>query len=229
MFEDYPDYFLYRTLKLTSPRFQGEDVYALQTALVDMGMLASFDVCDGILGPQTSEAIKRAQEKLRATDAVIVVDGAAGGVTQTAITRLICENHRIKYKLPKGLPFGQCMHESSCRVGSYSPVHYNDIGYDAGVAQRNTIFTPAKEGFNVPASIDTLGANLRKFYDKFAGLEHERRRWELAAGSWNAPAFACFIAREEGASGVSRRECAQPGHNARTTLERYMASATAYL
>src|SRR4051794_14972733 len=216
MFTDYPTYSRYRTLMLMNPMFEGEDVYALQTALLDLKLLTSTD-CDGKLGPKTSDAIKRAQQSLVSPTQAMIIDSAAGGITQTAIVQHICENRRLKYKLIKGLPFGPCMHESSCRVGSYSPQHYSDIGYDAGVTQRNTMFTPPKEGFNVPESIDALSANLRNYYDKFAGVSKDRRRWALATGSWNAPAYACFIAKEEGASGVSRRECAQPGSTARAT------------
>lgn len=226
MFTAYPTYPTFRTLKLMRPYMQGEDVYALQTALVELKLLPSFDECDGVLGPRTSDAIQRAQSKLNSALNPVVADGAAGGVTQIALVKKISADHRTKYHLPEGLPFGQCMHESSCRVGIYSPLHGDT--YDAGVAQRNTEFTPPPEGFNVPKSIDALGENLRKYFDKFAGLEHERRRWALAAGSWNAPAFACYLANEEGAS-VSKRECARPSEVSRRVLEEYMASATAYL
>jgi peptidoglycan hydrolase-like protein with peptidoglycan-binding domain len=222
MFEKRPTYSPYRTLKLVSPRMQGEDVYALQTAMEDIG---TFDhESDGVLGPITAQSISLTQRKLG-----LYVDGACGGMTQTALVKRICEAHRTKFKLPKGLPYGQCMHESSCRVGNYSPVHASDGGYDAGVAQRNTAYTKPEFGFNVPESIDALASNLRKYFDKFRGLEHEERRWELAAGAWNAPAFACYIARQEGADGVSRSETAKPSDNARLVFEQYMKSATAYL
>jgi len=219
MFTSYPTYPTYRTLKLMTPRMSGEDVYALQTAMKEFGSFAG--ELDGVLGPVTADAIKGTQARL-----TLAVDGLCGNNTQTGLVRNLTEKLRADFKLPRGLLFSQCLHESSCRVGNYSPLHGDT--YDAGVAQRNTQFTDPKDGFNVPQSIDALGENLRKFYDKFEGVRDEARRWELAAGSWNAPAYACFIANEEGAR-VSRRETAKPSDNARVTLEQYMASATAYL
>jgi hypothetical protein len=219
MFTEYPTYPTYRTLKLMTPRMSGEDVYALQTAMKEFGSFAGDT--DGILGPLTADAIKGTQARL-----TLAVDGLCGNNTQTGLVRNLTEKLRADFNLPRGLLFSQCLHESSCRVGNYSPLHGST--YDAGVAQRNTEFTKPEDGFNVPLSIDALGANLRKFYDKFEGVRDEARRWELASGSWNAPAYACFIANEEGAR-VSRRECAKPSDNARVALEQYMASATAYL
>lgn len=220
MFDAYPTYDRYRTLRLTRPLQHGEDVYALQTALTALGV--SPGAHDGILGERTSNAITAAQVALD-----ITVDGLAGGGTQTALARRLTDKARTRYYLPRGLAFGQVSHESGCRVGNYSPQR-QDGSYDAGVAQRNTRYTPAEEGFTVPASIDALGARLRRYFDKFAGLE-ARRRWELAAGAWNAPAYACWIAREEGATDVPVGETAKPGPIARATLERYIDSVTAYM
>src|SRR4051794_20933443 len=141
MFTDHPTYSPYRTLRLTDPHMHGEDVYALQSALHAVGVIG--EDWDGVLGPQTAKAIKSAQSKLK-----ISIDGLAGGGTQIALARFVCNQYRQRYSLPVGLPFGQCMHESSCRLGNYSPKHDGDE-YDAGVAQRNTAFTPPKDGFNV--------------------------------------------------------------------------------
>lgn len=220
MFDAYPTYGRYRTLRLTDPPLRGEDVYALQTALTALG----FDpgAHDGILGPRTRSAIVAAQRALGVT-----VDGLAGGGTQTALVRALAGRASARFRLPAGLAFGQLSHESGCRVGNYSPQR-QDGSYDAGVAQRNTRYTPAEEGFTVPVSIYALGARLRRYFDKFAGLE-ARRRWELAAGAWNAPAYACWIAREEGATKVAFNETARPGPIARATLERYIDSVTAYM
>jgi peptidoglycan hydrolase-like protein with peptidoglycan-binding domain len=220
MFTTYPTYSVYRTLRLLDPRMRGEDVYALQTALVALG----WDVdTDGVLGPLTSAAIKNAQGDLR-----IVVDGLCGGNTQTAMTQDLANREQAKHDLPHGLVFGQCMHESSCRLGAYCPQR-EDGSYDVGVAQRNTNFTSPKDGFNAPASVEKLGGNSRQYYDKFVGVADVTRRWELAAGAWNAPAFANWIARQEGATSVPLSDCRKPGINARATLEEYMASVTAFM
>jgi hypothetical protein len=221
-FTAYPTHARYRTLKLSDPRQTGLDVYALQNALADLGDHANPGPLDGILGPQTAKAIRAAQEGM-----FITVDGLAGGGTQTALARHLAARVDYRLRLPAGLLLGQLMTESGCRLGNYSP-RRPDGTYDAGVAQRNTQFTPPRDGFTVLASIDALGVRLRTYYDRFAGVAG-RRRWELAAGSWNAPAFASYIAREEGATGVKTSETLRPSDTARATLEAYMDSATAMM
>lgn len=221
MFDIYPTYAPYRTLRLTSPLTRGEDVYALQSGLQVLG--SDPGILDGILGPQTSGAIKRSQQMLS-----IVVDGLAGGGTQQAMVRYLSNRARTKYNLPIGLEFGQLMHESGCRVGNYSPKR-SDGNYDAGVAQRNTRYTPARDGFTVPVSIEALGSHLRRYYDKYVGITSTRRRWELAAASWNAPAFANWIARNEGATAVAASDTLKPSDAARTILESYIDSVTSFM
>jgi hypothetical protein len=79
----------------------------------------------------------------------------------------------------------------------------------------------------VPDSIEALGALIREHFDLFDGVA-EARRWALAQGAWNAPAYSCWIANEEGAH-VSRSRCAKPGDTARSTLEAYIASVTSHI
>jgi peptidoglycan hydrolase-like protein with peptidoglycan-binding domain len=220
MFDSFPSYDRYRTLRLASPIMKGEDVFALQTALKFIGNDPG--TTDGVFGAATDRAVRAAQ-----TFYEIVVDGLAGGTTQTWLCRSLAAHFSAKHNLPKGLLIGQITHESGCRVGNYSPQRA-DSTYDAGVAQRNTAHTPARDGFNAPPSIDALGINERKYYDKYAGVKDVRRRWMLAAGAWNAPAYASFIANEEGAH-VPRNEIATVGPTARFTLERYMTAATLLL
>lgn len=220
LFDGYPTYLRYRTLKLTEPRMKGEDVFAFQTAAkalsVDPGPT------DGILGPQTAAAIRGVQSKLS-----ITVDGLAGGHTQGAICRFLA----AAYSLPRGLLLGQLAAESGHRLGNYSPEHSHSAPggpyYDAGVAQRNTRYTSPREAFDVPASIAKLADVLRVHYDKYEGVPTTRRRWELATGTWNAPAYAHWIARQEGATRVRVGETAQPSPTARQRLEEYMQAATA--
>ena len=219
MFTSRPTYDIFRTLKLTDPFQRGEDVYALQTAIVGLGV----DVdTDGILGPATSKAIKTVQDKLN-----ITVDGLAGGGTQTAIVRREANAARGNHNLPVGLTFGQISHESSCRLGIYTPT-YADGSWDVGATQRNSALYDIKESFTVPFVIDFLGAYERSYYDKFAGVKDTARRWALAAGAWNRPAYAGWIANEEGAH-VPRSNTKQPTTAQRVSLEAYMASATAFL
>lgn len=214
MFTTFPSYSRYRPLKLTDPLLRGEDVYSLQTALNALTEVVL--TTDGILGQQTANAIVRLQKHLG-----IKADGVAGPGTQGEI----CRELTAGFSVPHELMFGQVSFECGRIIGNYSPVR-PDGSYDAGIAQRNTAHTPARDGFNAPASVETLAASTRVHYDLFRGLS-ERRRWELAAGAWNAPAYACWIAREEGASGVSKARTAKPGPTARATLEAYIDSVTA--
>lgn len=219
MFTEYPTYARYRTLRLTTPVMQGEDVFALQTALEALGFLPGSS--DGVLGADTAHAIVDAQRFFK-----LVQDGFAGGATQEALARRHGNLAKREFDVADGLMRGQIEHESSFRLGNYSPQR-PDGSYDAGPVQRNTEHTPAELGFNVPVSIKELASNTRKHYDLFAGVS-EKRRWQLAGGAWNAPAYACWIANEEGAK-VDRRKTNQPGTDARAKIEAYMASISTYL
>lgn len=237
MFVAYPTYSRYRSLARTSPMMIGEDVFALQTALIDLDVLDE-DGADGFLGDVTGKAIKAAQVKLE-----IIADGIAGGGTQQAIIKRIADLHRMEYKLPAGLQFGQVQHESSCRLGNYSDKHSWDkpesnfidpatgrrFAADLGPGQRNSRFTKPEEAFDVPLSLDVLGSHLRAHFDLFKGVSSTRRRWALAAGAWNAPAWAKYLAKKEGATQVQWSDTARPSDSQRATLEQYMQSTTAYL
>jgi hypothetical protein len=232
-FSSYPNYSRYRTLQLVSPNMRGYDVYALQTALKEMG----YDTggLDGIFGPASDRAVKLAQNKLS-----LVVDGKVGGNTQTAIVKRLANRARELNHLPKGLVFGQCMHESSCRLGNYSEARH-DGSYDAGVAQRNSNFHDLADAFDVEDSIELLGRHLAAHYMLYDGVTDLRRRWELASGSWNAPAFTNWIANDEGDAVVPKSKPSwwpaelvfvgqsKPGPLAREKIEAYMKSATAFL
>jgi hypothetical protein len=197
----------------------GEDVYALQTALNYVGDFKNPIVIDGILGVKTGKAIVAVQKKLKIAD-----DGVAGQGTQKALSLHI--GKAVKKDLPAGLPGGQLAHESSFLLGNYSR-QYPDGSFDAGVAQRNTNFTPPDQGFDPILSITKLCQTVSDSYKRYEGMTNERRRWELAAGSWNAPAFANYLAREEGATNPGGR--ATPGADDRVKLEQYIASVCAYL
>jgi hypothetical protein len=77
-------------------------------------------------------------------------------------------------------------------------------------------------------SISALGADIRRHYDLFAGLP-TRRRWALAQGAWNAPAFACYIARQEGAFKVTTSMTLRPGTTARAAFDAYVEKVSKYL
>lgn len=222
MFTAYPTYPRYRALRLMPvPYMRGEDVFALQTGLKDVGNDPG--PLDGILGNGTSSAIKAFQK-----NSFLTIDGIAGPATQSYLVKQIAAAHADENRVPQKLQFGQLSHESAMIVGNYSPQR-DDGSYDAGVAQRNTRFTDPKEAFTVPNSIKALAVNTRKYYDQFVGVGSDLRRWGLAAGAWNAPAYASYIAKEEGATKVSSSNTAKPSAAAREALEEYIASATAMM
>jgi Putative peptidoglycan binding domain len=220
MFTILPTYNRYRTLMVTAPQQQGEDVFALQTALNDQGFPVG--ALDGILGVKTGAAITAAQKSLH-----IVADGKAGGGTQKELAMAIASKVAVALDIPISAFMGQLEFESGFRLGNYSPPRADNT-YDAGVAQRNTRHTPPEQGFDPAASITALGNVIRQHYDLFVGLA-PHRRWALAQGAWNAPAFACYIAREEGATQVTKSMTAQPYPEARAIFEAYVAHASVYL
>lgn len=221
MFETVPTYDKYRTLSLQTPNLHGEDVYALQVALD--ARLYAVGPLDGILGGQTDKAIRQIQ-----VDLDLVADGKAGGLTQQAIAMAFAKKSSIDTAVPLEAVRGQLEHESGFRLGIYSPVR-PDGTYDAGVAQRNTKFTPPKEGFDAKTSIAVLCRDVRKHFDLFRGVTPPNRRWALAQGAWNAPAFACYIARQEGAINIPVSMTLRPSSSARQTFEEYMSKVTKYL
>lgn len=220
MFTTYPTYSPYRTMYLTSPLQHGEDVYALQTALNELQFDAG--AADGILGNQTATAIRLAQKALG-----IVVDAKAGGGTQRQLALALAQRVVSIVNVPFAAFRGQLELESGYRLGNYS-ARRPDGTYDAGVAQRNTQFTPPPDGFDTQKSIRVLGEVVRNHHQLFTGLA-TRRRWALAQGAWNAPAFACYIAKEEGATNVTSGMTLRPNTEARRVFEAYVAHASVYL
>ncbi len=69
-----------RTLKLTSPIMQGEDVRRVQQALINAGFSVGTDGADGFFGKATDAAIQQFQQKKGLT-----VDGIVGSQTLQAL------------------------------------------------------------------------------------------------------------------------------------------------
>jgi hypothetical protein len=220
MFTRYPSYNYFRTLRLQKPVLTGEDVYALQLALRER---TGADLrIDGSLGTKTEEAIVEAQGLM-----TIEVDGLAGQETQTRLAQYIVATNEKNHspRVPRSLAKGTIHTESGGLLGAFSPQR-NNGSYDAGIVQRNTELTDPRHGFDPIESLQVYVSRTRLYWTEFDGLSLVRR-WALAAGSWNAPAFACFIAREEGAKGVGSFDCADPGP-AREVFEQYVQSVSAY-
>lgn len=175
----------YRALKKGD---SGWDVYALQTALD----LEAYPInADGAFGPMTDAAVRAYQDRRG-----LAMDGVAGVVTQRALALGLIWPEQREKQTPAGLMRGQVEKESSFMLGNHTP-RYDDGEYDVGVCQRNTNYATIEDGFNAPASIGVLAKRLRDKYDaykKLGKVKTERRLWELAAGSWNAPSWTDKLA-----------------------------------
>lgn len=196
----------YRPLKQGD---KGYDVYALQGSL-----LADLAV-DGDFGPKTKAAVLAYQERHG-----LVRDGIAGIATQRSIALLRIWPFQSGYAIPPGLMRGQVENESGFQLGNHSS-RYDDGSFDCGIVQRNTRYAPPDEGFNVIDSLEVLAKRLRSKHDEYAEygvVDTERRLWELAAGSWNAPAWTDRLAR--GLTLTAAQSAA---------IERYIDRATVYL
>lgn len=221
MFSAYPTHNPYRPLRLADPPLSGPDVYSLQLALNHVGEFKRPLAADGALGPKTAKAIEGVQRKL----GLDPVDGIAGPATQRALALRICKE--LKSALPPGLPGGQVGFESGFFFGNYSPLR-EDGTYDAGLCQRNTRYVPAEQGFDPVESVQALVGRTEEHYALFVGLP-ERRRWELAAGAWNSPAYSCWYAKAEGATQVKVSQTLKPSAAAAQAFANYIAHACAYL
>lgn len=219
MLDQYPTYWPYRALRLTHPLIRGEDVFALQLALSHV--LGEPLEADGVLGPITSQCVFEAQAALQKNPyRAGAVDGIAGQATQRALAIRIAKGVKEVIPLPAGLPTGQIAHESSFLLGNYSKPPRSDGSYDAGVVQMNTALHDPEVAFDPVDSIQTLCARVRAAYEKYGKVSDERRRWELAVGSWNAPAYTDYLAGEGGS---------KPSAGGLVALEAYIDSACAYM
>lgn len=227
-FKEYPTYSAFRTLQLLPDRQDGFDVYALQLAITRI--THNVLLPDGNLGPITASGIKTLQAALGFTAAD--VDGRAGLMTQRSAALYIARQFRDDYHLPSGLLSGQIQFESSYWLGRYSPKR-SDGSYDAGIAQMNTNYTLAEDAYDPAYALQALAQRVSHYYMLFApragwtgtGVSVPARRWQLAQGTWNAPAYACWVASREGA--ILLDNARQPSAAARTALENYMINVSA--
>lgn len=234
MFVDYPLYNPRRVLvdrtTWTPPRraMQGEDVYALQAAINLILSLGTQLVLDGILGPRTGSAIWVVQGRLQ-----IKQDGKAGPETQGSAAKFLLARHATGDLYRVAL--GHLIREASLILGNKSakrpdPDEEEGWSADFGVAQMNSAHTDPRTAFNPPMAIPLIVASTTEAYrrysdlSKFDGDDHStRRRWMLATGSWNAPAWAQWLA------GFRDRTATSPPPAARETFEEYMLEAVALL
>jgi peptidoglycan hydrolase-like protein with peptidoglycan-binding domain len=176
-----PAGYKYRPLKAGDA---GWDVYALQTALRGTGLNPGPN--DGAFGPRTQGAVMDHQEARG-----LAADGVAGIVTQRSLTLALIWPQQKAKGTPPGLMRGQIEKESGFILGNHPP-RYEDGQYDVGVTQRNTNYATYADGFDATDSIRVLAERLRTKYDAYKAIgkvKDNRRLWELAAGSWNAPSW----------------------------------------
>jgi len=224
---DAPNAYRYRPLK--NGDF-GWDVYALQTGLREAGYSIGAAGADGWFGADVDEAVKAFQQARG-----LEVDGIAGILTQTHIVKTLAPDATAKYKLPRNALKGQIEKESGNQLGNHSG-EYGDGSYDIGVTQRNTRYHTYEDGFDVGDSIEYLAAYIRGRFDKYSepacaqrlkdrGLPQTdpRRKWELAQGAWNRPAYANYLA------GRPMSESLKPTSAQVDWLEGYIDRVTTYV
>lgn len=212
----------------------GWDVYALQSGLVYLGHKV-IDEFTGVFDAKTHKAVKVFQKRHK-----LKSDGIAGVITQRAIATKICPDFTFQYQIPKLQLKGQLEKEAAFWLGNHSAAYdLNDEkhNWDIGVSQRSTRYHSFMDGFNVSVSIDYLARHIRQTYNKYTKQDTERnlrlgarglpipdrkRRWELAAGSWNRPAWTAYLA------GQPNSESAKPSTTEREWIEGYIDRVTIY-
>ena len=208
--------YVYRSLKLAEPKQAGWDVYALQTALeaVEFPNLT----VDGAFGVQTRDAVLKFQQSRYEDEAEH--DAIAGIGTQRKLMSVLCRRATKEWELPKGCPYGHCEKECGGQLGNHS-ARYPNGSWDIGMCQRNTQYIDALEdGFHAPESLEELCERIQinwEEYEALGNVDH-RRAFELACGSWNAPAWTLTLAR---GGSLSR--------SARDWIEAYIQRVTSYV
>lgn len=209
---------LFRVEDEDGPLMEGWDVYALQSALAGVG--ADVGV-DGVFGDSTAVAVWGYQD-----DRSLVEDGIAGIETQRDLSLLLARKFRKKYGLPVGFPRGHIEKESSFQLGNHTAPYVGGTAAgsrDLGIVQCNTRYYEIADAFNAMKSLDTLCRRLVDRQEAYAPFNLGRKRtWQLAAGSWNAPAYTNWLA------GIRDDSAREPGPAARAAIEAYMQAATAY-
>lgn len=213
---------------------QNHTVWALQTCFVYHGHDLAVD---GDFGPNTERSVRLWQEGRD-----LIVDGIAGPVTQRSLVLIGAQRSADKYGLIVAAHKGQLLHESSGLVGIHTPRYHHGGGltsYDAGVAQCNSRYHHPEDAFTLAYALTTLASFTKVRYLAYSksdplrasrlqsrGLSPltKRRRWELAHGSWNRPAYAAWLAGQSTTDPVA--PAGAPTAEQRAQLEAYIRAVT---
>lgn len=181
----------FRPLRLEAEWLRGGDVYALQTCL---HVWNPDIICDGWFGPQSDAVVEEVQSRLG-----LVVDGIAGNVTQSTLTTKIAKRVGARFELPPGVPLGHVQQECSGIPGNYGPIYTSGQAKgtrDRGAVMMNTGPWPSDAlAFDAPAAIAELCMKVKGKFVAYSRSVDTRRAWQLACGSWNAPAWTDALAR----------------------------------
>jgi peptidoglycan hydrolase-like protein with peptidoglycan-binding domain len=183
---------------------RGWDVFSVQHMLMSLGHSLPAYGADGDYGSETVKAVtafQRAQGNL-------YVDGWAGPATVQRGNLLLMN---ALTGLPKGLARGQIGKESAFISGNHSekraprswvkPTYKPDANgwyFDMGVSQMASEYHTYEKAFNPKVAIAFYGSHIRGKYVEYKEvgfITNTTRLWELAAGSWNAPAWTDQLAR----------------------------------
>lgn len=191
----------------------GWDVFSVQHMLIALGHPHPTYGADGAYGDETARAVTAFQK----AQGNLYVDGWAGPATVQRGNLLLMN---ALTGLPKGLARGQIGKESGFISGNHSekraprswitPTYKPDINgnyFDMGVSQMASEYHKYEKAFNPKEALAFYVSHVRgKYfeYKRVGFITAERRLWELAAGSWNAPAWTDRLARGQSLSTEQR-------------------------
>jgi hypothetical protein len=172
----------------------GWDAYSVQMGLLGLGYKLPRFGADGYFGDESDKAVREFQR-----DHGLVVDGIAGVATFREIGRTIILLLAAGNTLIKELAHGQVESECSWLIPNYTKP-YSNGKRDLGAVQRN--LDPTEDNCRIAFDpLDSIGLLIQRYLSYFQkyhgqpGAKTERRAWELAAGSWNAPAWTDKLAQ----------------------------------
>lgn len=207
----------------------GWDVKALQRALVALDHDLPRFGADGHYGDETVAAVGSYQREKK-----LEADGWAGPVTMRAAALELWWPVQDSYAMPPGLGRGQLGHESGLLFGNHSPARQqsrdmpndpdeNGNYFDNGIAQMASEYHSYETAYDPAEALCFYAKTITDYYKKYkrvGKITDERRLWELAAGAWNRPAHANWLA------GIRDTTAVKPTDAQITWLEGYISRTT---